>query len=219
MNSPGPTSPSPSAGNWKRWRRGVLITFSVPIVALLLYIGYTLYDDNFHVIVQGQAYRSGQMTAAEFTQVIHRYGIKSILNLRGANPGTAWHQAEVETARKWHVAHYDFGFGSGDELSVAKMTKLVKLMRKAPKPILIHCFGGADRSGLAASLYCYAIVGENPGEAHEQLTIWDGHVPLIRPKVTAMDDSFWRYVSNRVAQAAVNKSAVTTTNTATSTSP
>lgn len=205
-------SSAPSAGKWKRWRRGALITFSVPIVALLLYVGYTLYDDNFHVIVSGQAYRSGQMNAAELTQVIQAYGIKSILNLRGANPGTAWHKAEVETARKWHVVHYDFGFGSGDELSLAKMAGLVKVMRDAPKPILIHCFGGADRSGLAASLYCYTIAGEKPEQAHEQLTIWDGHVPLIRPKVVAMDDSFWRYVSNRVAQAVVNKSTAQTTN-------
>jgi protein tyrosine/serine phosphatase len=203
-------SSNASTRKWKRWCRGVLVTFSVPIVALLLYIGYTLYDDNFHVIVSGQAYRSGQMDAAEFTQVIHAYGIKSILNLRGANPGTAWHKAEVATARKWHVVHYDFGFGSGDELSVTKMTRLVKLMRDAPKPILIHCLGGADRSGLAASLYCYAIVGEKPEEAHQQLSFWDGHVPLIRPKVTAMDDSFWRYVSNHVAQAAVDKPPATT---------
>ncbi len=31
--------------------------------------------------------------------------------------------------------------------------------------------------------------------------IRDGHVPLLRPRVMAMNDSFWRYVSNQVARA------------------
>ena len=204
--------PPEITGKRPRWRRRALAALLAPVGALLLYAGYTLYDANFHVVVNGEAYRSGQMSAAQFTHVIQTYGIKSILNLRGENPCTAWHQAEIQTAAKWHVVHYDFGFGSGDELTLAQMDKLVTLMRDAPKPILIHCLGGADRSGLASSLFCYAIDGEKPGQAHRQLTFWDGHVPLIRPKVTAMDDSFWRYVSHHVAQTASDKS---TTNTVT----
>jgi hypothetical protein len=33
------------------------------------------------------------------------------------------------------------------------------------------------------------------------LSMWNGHVPLLRPSVSAMDHSFWRYVSNRVSRA------------------
>lgn len=189
------------AGKWARLRRRALAVLLLPVGGLLAYVACTLCDANFHVVVAGQAYRSGQMSAAQFTHVIETYGIKSILNLRGENPTTAWHKAEIQTAAKWHVAHYDFGFGSGDELTFAKMNCLVTLMRHAPRPILIHCLGGADRSGLAASLYCYAIADEKPEVAHNQLSFWDGHVPLVRPKVTAMDDSFWRYVINHNTRA------------------
>jgi protein tyrosine/serine phosphatase len=199
--------PSKLTGKWTAWWRRVLAALLLPVGVLLIYIAYTLYDANFHVIVSGEAYRSGQMNAAQFTHAIRAYGIKSIVNLRGENPGTAWHQAEIQTAAKWHVAHYDFGFGSGDELAPARLDRLVALLRRVPKPVLIHCEGGADRSGLAAALYCYAIEGEKPQTAERQLTIWDGHVPLIRPKVTAMNDSFWRYVSNHAARAEADASA------------
>lgn len=202
--------PSKITGKRPRWRRRALAALLAPVGALLLYAGYTLYDANFHVVVNDEACRSGQMNAAQLTQTIHSQGIQSILNLRGENSGAAWYQAEIQTAAKWHVVHYDFGFGSGDELPLAKLDQLVALMRDAPKPILIHCLGGADRSGLASALFCYAIDGEKPGQAHRQLTFWDGHVPFIRPKVTAMDDSFWRYVSNHVARAASDKSATHT---------
>jgi protein tyrosine/serine phosphatase len=80
----------------------------------------------------------------------------------------------------------------------------VTLLQQAPKPILIHCLGGADRSGLVSALYRFAIEGQKPDAADKELSIWYGHVPLIRPKVTAMDDSFWRYVSNRTVHAELN---------------
>jgi protein tyrosine/serine phosphatase len=102
------------------------------------------------------------------------------------------------------VIYSDRSLGSGKELSLEEMDDLISLLRQAPKPVLIHCLGGADRSGLVSALYLFAIEGRSPGEAAKELSIWTGHVPLIRPKVTAMDNSFWRYVSNHIARANLN---------------
>ena len=166
------------------------------ILALAGYISSDLIHDNLRVVAAGQAYRSGQMDAEEFTSVIEHYGIKSILNLRGENPTTSWHQAEIATAAKLNVVHYDRSLGSGRQMTLEQMDDLVNLLRQAPKPILIHCNGGADRSGLVSALYDFAIKGEKPADAEKELSIWNGHVRLIRPKVIAMDNSFWRYVTN-----------------------
>jgi membrane-associated phospholipid phosphatase/protein tyrosine phosphatase (PTP) superfamily phosphohydrolase (DUF442 family) len=176
------------------------------LLVLAGYVSSDLIHQNLRVVVAGQAYRSGQMDAPEFTGVIERYGIKSILNLRGENPGTAWHQAETNTAAKLNVIHYDRSLGSGTPLTLAQMDELVTLLRQAPKPILIHCNGGADRSGLVSALYLFAIEGHPPGAADQELSLWNGHVPLIRPKVTAMDNSFWLYVSNHATHAESNLS-------------
>jgi protein tyrosine/serine phosphatase len=115
-----------------------------------------------------------------------------------------WHQAEITTAAKFKVVHYDRSLGSGTPLTLDQMDDLVTLLRRSPKPILIHCFGGADRSGLVSALYCLAVAGQTPREADRELSIWYGHVPLIRPKAIAMDDSFWRYVSNRTDHVELN---------------
>jgi protein tyrosine/serine phosphatase len=188
----------------KVWLRRILTALAVLIGVLLAYTGYTIYEANFHTIVVGEAYRSGQMNASELAQTIQKYGIKSILNLRGENLTTDWHQAEIATSAKLNVVHYDRSLGSGTPLTLEQMDELVALLRQSPKPVLIHCYGGADRSGLVSALYCFAIEGQKPEEADRQLSIWDGHVPLIRPKVIAMDASFWRYVSNHTAQAELN---------------
>ncbi len=183
------------------------------LLALALALGgyacYALATDNFHTVVPGQVYRSGQMDAGDFSHYIQRYGIKSILNLRGENSATSWHQAEIATAEKLNVVHYDRSLGSGTPLTLEQMDDLVALLRQAPKPVLIHCNGGADRSGLVSALYCFAIDGEKPEQADKQLTIWYGHVPLIRPKVIAMDNSFWCYVTNHIVSAGPDKPAAT----------
>lgn len=183
----------------KRWCQRISAVLLVIVGALLSYVGWTIYHANLHVIAGGEAYRSGQMNAKQLARTIQDYGIKSILNLRGENPTTSWHQAEIATSTKLNVIHYDRSLGSGTPLTLEQMDDLVTLLRQAPKPVLIHCLGGADRSGLVSALYRFAIEGEKPGQADKELSIWYGHVPLIRPKVTAMDDSFWRYVTNHIS--------------------
>jgi protein tyrosine/serine phosphatase len=55
------------------------------------------------------------------------------------------------------------------------------MLKDAPKPILIHCRGGADRTGLASVLYSQRIAGIPTGRAEQQLSLYFGHVgvPLI----------------------------------------
>lgn len=190
------------ASNWKSFaplRRRIVVVLLLLVITVLGYVVFTICNANFHTIVSGEAYRSSQMNGSELEHVIQEYGIKSVLNLRGKNLTAQWYQDEITTSARLNVAHFDLSLGSGTSLSLEQMDGLVTVLRLAPKPVLIHCFGGADRSGLASALYCYAIDRESPAVADRELSIWYGHLPLIRPKVIAMDNSFWLYVSNHVA--------------------
>jgi protein tyrosine/serine phosphatase len=176
-------------------------TLASVVAPLAGYISSDLNQDNLRVVVADRAYRSGQMNPGRLAGTIKRYDIKSILNLRGENLTKDWHQAEVATAAKLNVTHFDWSLSSGKDLSVEQMNTLVELLRQAPKPVLIHCAGGSDRTGLVSALYLFALEGRNPAEADNELSALNGHLPLIRPKVIAMDHSFARYVSNQLARA------------------
>ena len=71
---------------------------------------------NFHTVVPGTLYRSGQLTEGQWAAYIHHYGIKSVLNLRGAHRASAWYQGEVRTAAQHGVAHYDVHMSAIREL-------------------------------------------------------------------------------------------------------
>jgi protein tyrosine/serine phosphatase len=161
--------------------------------AVAFYCGVVVITGNFHSVEKGRVYRSAQLNREELEKVIAENGIRSILNLRGPNPSSSWYDEELEAANKHNVLHYDFALSSRKRVSPEAMRSLIAWMRAAPKPLLIHCKAGADRTGLVSALYRYAIKGDRAEEAVEELSLRYGHFPFIRSATIAMDDSFANY--------------------------
>jgi protein tyrosine phosphatase (PTP) superfamily phosphohydrolase (DUF442 family) len=154
---------------------------------------------NFHSVSDGRVYRSAQMSSASLASAIRELGIRSVVNLRGDNTGADWYEAEINTAQQLDVRHFDFDLSAGREVTDAQMEKILATIDHAPKPVLIHCKNGADRSGLVGALYLYGLERQSAGEAGKQLTIFCGHIPYLFWRDTvAMDRSYWRYVHNHI---------------------
>ena len=165
----------------------------VIFVALLVgggYVGSLRLTGNFNPVVDGEVYRSAQLSPAEIATFAKAYGIKTIINLRGANPGKAWYDGEVNEARELGVAHLDFRMSARRELTATQAADLLALMKQAEKPLLIHCEAGADRSGLATALYLAVVKKESLAEAAGQLSFRYGHFSLPFVPEYAMDRSF-----------------------------
>jgi protein tyrosine/serine phosphatase len=129
---------------------------------------------------------------------LERYKIKTLLNLRGEQKNKSWYKNEKKITKEHNVTLITYKMSSRKYLDFNKTSKLVKILKDAKKPILIHCEGGADRTSLASALYVYAIQGKSANRAREEFSFIYGHLPLIRPQVTAMDRSFDNYVKEIV---------------------
>lgn len=101
-------------------------------------------------------------------------GIRSILSLRGPRcmPSRLEHAAcdqlglELKFVRMSTVR-----LPSGETL-----LDLLEHFRTMPKPMLVHCKSGADRTGLAVTLYRHVIRGETIEEARAALHWSYGHL-------------------------------------------
>jgi protein tyrosine phosphatase (PTP) superfamily phosphohydrolase (DUF442 family) len=158
------------------------------------YCGIIIYEGNFHTVSPGLLYRSAQLDGAELKAAVRKYGIKSVLNLRGANPGSPWYNDEIAESRALGLVHYDYPLSARRFVTSRQIADILDILHKAPKPLLIHCMSGADRSGLVAALYEYAVMGANAHTADQQLSLVYGHFPYLTSRTGAMDDSFWAYV-------------------------
>jgi protein tyrosine/serine phosphatase len=159
--------------------------------------------ENVHAVVPGVVYRSAQLDPEDLTALIRRDGIRSILNLRGAEPGASWYDGELAVSERAGVRHVDFELSAVRDVPGPQADRLVALMEELPKPLLIHCQAGADRSGLAAALYRYAVVHDTSSAAASQLSVWYGHVPFLHGGTAAMDQSYWAYVHSHPRRRAV----------------
>lgn len=164
-----------------RMVRRTVAVLAVLIVGLALHLGYLRISGNHHAVIAGEVYRASQVTAADIADYRATVGLGSVLNLRGAAPGAEWYEAERAQAAASGVVMADFAMSASKDLTVAEAQALIALMRSLPKPILIHCKHGSDRTGLASALYLGAITGTDEATAEGQLSLRYGHfaVPVL----------------------------------------
>lgn len=157
---------------------GILLTVGG---ALGGYAAYLQVVGNFHTVIAGQLYRSAQPTPSQLDAYVKDHGIKTIINLRGEKQNAAWYQAEIRTAQELGVEHIDFGMSASKKLTPERADAIVAIMEAAPKPILVHCQSGSDRTGLVSAIYTNRIAGQGEDRAEGQLSFYYGHVsiPLI----------------------------------------
>jgi len=178
-----------------KWLSGAAAMVALGLLAIAagLYL-YVQASFNLHAVEGGKVYRSGQMPAQELERFVKEAGIRSVINLRGENIGQGWYEQESRSTRLLGVSLINYPISARAELSVEQMRKISALIRDAEKPVLIHCGGGADRTGLACAVYCVD-AGLPAHEALAQLSPYYGHFPyLLWTDAAAMDVSLDRYL-------------------------
>jgi len=169
-------------GSWCRLkRRGTISVIAALSLTLCLASGFASYryaTKNLTEVVAGEFYRSAQIGRDDLMAFTRRYGIKSVLNLRGAQASKDWYREEIAAAAELGLRHVDFKMKASEPLTDDEAEWLIALMEEMPKPMLVHCRQGADRTGLASALYLAAVKGVEPEAAQGQLSIFFGHVAL-----------------------------------------
>jgi protein tyrosine/serine phosphatase len=189
-----PTAP-PTRPSWRRAAKATGIALVVAVLSIGAYFGSIQIGGNVHLVEPGQLYRSAQLGRSGFAKLVRQHGIRTIVNLRGAHPGASWYDGEIAVSDSLGVTHYDFGLSATHMVTPAQIDSILRLLRAAPKPILIHCQSGSDRSGLVAALYEAEIAGKSDSAADDQLSLRYGHFPYLTSKTVAMDRSYWDYVT------------------------
>lgn len=174
--------------------RGVGTVLAVTLALFVGYLAYLQVSGNFHAVVAGEVYRAAQMDGQRLVRWKRDYDIASVLNLRGENTGSDWYETERAVADRLGIQHLDFRMSAAHALKQDEVQALLQIMRDAPKPLLIHCAGGADRTGLASALYLAGVAGGTEDAAEWQLSPLFGHVSLGGLSSTWQMDVTWEMV-------------------------
>lgn len=165
------------ASNWKLWKLLLVGVFVGLFAAVAAQAYYILLGGNFHTVIAGQVYRSGQPSASDLERLIRRYNIRTVLNLRGDNDEEEWYQEERATTQRLGVRLEGASIWGMLPASEEDLARLVDVLRPENCPILLHCCTGGDRSGMASALALLLLSDASLEEARGQLRLRFGHNP------------------------------------------
>lgn len=170
---------------------------------VLLAVGYTafvVHSQNFHTILQGELYRSAQLSPQELDDVMRIHGIQTVFNLRGTGFGQDWYDSERALVQGSGARYISVDMKSHKPFSETEAADLIGFFERVKKPILIHCKAGADRTGLAAALYLMAVHNVPLQDAQKQLSIKYGHFSLPFLPEFHMDRSLFAFEAQKARQ-------------------
>jgi len=143
---------------------------------------------NFHVVAPG-VWRSSQPNE-EALHRMKRHGLKTIINLRGEKPVHLW---EKKLAAGLDLNYYNFPMDARAKQDKTRLREILQIMHEPSNhPVLIHCHGGKDRTGLMVSLYKLIFMDAIVADVRREMLLYgfDGRAfPEIINTITSWDDT------------------------------
>ncbi len=147
--------------------------------------------DNWAEVVPGKLYRSNHPTPARLRAAAPRYGLKTLINLRGHRQCGS-DALSRDTAARLGLVHVDMAFESRGAPHRERILRFAEIYRTLQTPALMHCKSGADRAGLASGL-AILFEGGTAAEALKQLSWRFGH--FSRSRTGILDAFFLHYAA------------------------
>jgi protein tyrosine/serine phosphatase len=175
-----------------RWLGGALFLF-VSLLAAVFAWDFEV-QKNFDTVVPGKMYRSGQPREGQLEAWIQEYGLKSILSLRHGIPSY-----EEELAERHGVPLYHVPFSASKGLREGQWEEIRSILTEETNlPVLVHCRGGGDRSGIVTALYRVEIQGWPLDKAIWEMNL-HYHVPLKYPVLQRQLREYFQEVPEGIA--------------------
>jgi protein tyrosine phosphatase (PTP) superfamily phosphohydrolase (DUF442 family) len=144
-----PPSPTPSRGRKLRWL--AVLPALVGVLFLGWYLGVRFVWFNLHDVIPGQVYRSSQPSPAFLAEMVRDHQIHCVLKLNSPNESD-WSKQEADAAERLGVKYLNVRIGVSRLPRREELLSLIDAIETAPRPMLVHCKIGADRTGVASAL-------------------------------------------------------------------
>lgn len=149
---------------------------------------FRLVWSNFAAVVPGRLYRCNHPTPRRLAALTRRYGLKTLINLRGQT-GNGSDALSRKAAGELGLEFIDAPLDSRGAPQRDRILRLCEVFRHMRAPALLHCKSGADRAGLAAGLFLL-LNGGTARDALRQLSYRFGHIRQAR---TGVLDAFFHH--------------------------
>jgi protein tyrosine/serine phosphatase len=150
-----------------------------------------VFESNLHAVVPGAIYRSAQPSDADIERWTQELSLRSIVNLRGAKSkdDRRWLAEERAAAERNGLEHVSLRLSADDMPPAPRLRELVAIIDRAPRPMLMHCRAGAERSGLASAV-AILLEGGDVATARTEFALDKGFLHVVNPRLPRVLDEY-----------------------------
>jgi glycosyltransferase involved in cell wall biosynthesis/protein tyrosine/serine phosphatase len=152
-----------------------------------------LYDNRFRLA--GDLYRINQPSPARLAAYKQRFGIKTVINLRGQNYQLGWYRLEEKACQSLGLTLVNTQVYSRGLVDQPRLHELCDIIQTMELPAVVHCKSGADRAGFFSVLYRHYRLGEPIEHASAELALKYGHSKSAKTGV--LDYFFETFIATR----------------------
>jgi len=134
----------------------LLLLAGVAGVAWCLH-GYPVH--HFAVVQPGVLYRGGQVDEDSLEELVDRYQVRTVINLRGREDQADWYVEEQDFCRRHALRLVSIPIGEPGKARDG-LREFLDIMRDpASYPVFVHCEAGSCRTGFAVAAYRIVMQG------------------------------------------------------------
>ncbi len=152
-----------------------------------------LYDNRFRLA--GGLYRINQPSPRRLALYQRKYGIKTVINLRGQNEQLGWYRMEERACEELGLNLVNTQVYSRGLVDTERLSELKGIIQTVELPAVVHCKSGADRAGFFSVLYRHYRLGEPIETSLSELGLLYGHSKSAKTGV--LDFFFETYLRDR----------------------
>jgi protein tyrosine/serine phosphatase len=130
---------------------------------------------NFWPVASG-LYRSNQPSPRRLSFLKKRYGIQTVINLRGGDTTNRAWQLEQTAIEDAGLTSVNLKLLSRSFPKKHEIISVLDSFSEVKFPAVVHCKSGADRTGLYCAIYRIHELGESPYDALNEMSIRYGHL-------------------------------------------
>src|SRR6266542_1419701 len=106
------------------------------LLCLLDEVGHAVFACNVHVVIPGAVYRCSQPSGDDLKWLVRKYGIRTVINLRGFREQQPWYVDECRAANRLGVSVEDISLSAGHLPPVQEVRRLVEILDRSEYPVL-----------------------------------------------------------------------------------
>lgn len=133
---------------------------------------------NFHIVDDG-IWRSSQPNTESLARM-KMHGLKTVINLRSDSLTNVW---EKRISDSLGLQYFNFGMHGHEEQDSSFLREILNAITDSEnQPVIIHCLGGKDRTGLIVGLYEKEYLGRDIESIKKEMIMY-GHDHKAMPHI------------------------------------